>query len=64
MSCHKKLCSRPLSEGGGARGALGVPSRVQDALPEYEKKFKSLSVMLKNSSVENLKYYGPKKIQN
>ena len=53
-----------LEEGGGARGTLGVPSRVDDALPESEKKFKnSLSIMLKNSKIENVKYYGPKKIE-
>ena len=41
-----------------------VPFRVDDALSEIENKFKkSLSVMLQNSKFENVKYYGPKKIE-
>ena len=40
------------------------PSSVHDALPEDEKNLKkSLSVMLKNSKFEILKYYGPMKIE-
>ena len=49
---------------GGARVNLGVHSRVDDALPEYAKQLeKSVSVMEKHSKFENLKYFGPNKLE-